>query len=449
MKWSNTVSNLTLALLLAVVGSLACADRIQPPRVLTATETAAAGERPFAAVLFPYIPDSGGDDFSTLISTLEGWFEAANTEIDLELTMDPNMDLYDFSTLATLLGDGPDSTNMVEIDTLLLGELVSQGLVQPLPFLVGDFGLLATAIAAAEVNSTTYAVPTYLCGNYIYSWDSSVAGVGTGQELVDFLNQHPDPTATALTGNFKGSWTLPSFYVDAWADTHSNDPRQVATSYDLPLDQDTMSIFPAVVDLCGSDGGLCLSGAYKDNTGAETLFAQDKANGFVGYSERLFYILEARGGNVALPWVISAPMGVDSNPVMFVDGLVLNPNCTGQCASDAATFSAFMSSLDVRNLIAFSEDVSPRTFPRYLLQALESFYTSAPANQNLIYQQLLPFVQASQALPNEGFPQARLALDPALEAALADVEVQAAESHLGKLVGGVEIRRAPTRFPNL
>lgn len=434
----------------AVLGAHSCASRPEgAPRPATAAAAEAAGGRTFTAVLFPYIPDSGHDGFASLIATLESWFEAANPDIDLQITMDPNMDLYDPATLATLLGSGPGSFNMVELDTLLLGDLVAQNQVQPLPFGVGNLGLLPTAVAAAQVGGTVYGVSTYLCGNYIYSWDSGISGVDTGQGLIDFLTQHPDPAATALIGNFDGSWTLPSLYVDAWADTHSNDPAQVAAAYNLPLDNPTMSIFTPVVDLCGDSGGPCLAGTYKDNTAAETLFAHDQANGFVGYSERLYFILEARGGNIALPSVISAPLGVDSHPVIFVDALVLNPACTGQCAADAETFSTFMSSLQVRNLIAFSGDVSPTTFPRYLLQALASFYTSPPGNQNLIYQQLYPFVQQAQALPNQGFPQARLQLNPALEQALTGGAATEREPLVGRRIHGVEIRHAPTRFPDL
>ena len=442
-----------LAPVLVLLGSLACTvQRERPVGAAPETVTSEAvklGERTFSAVLFPYIPDAGNDNFASLISALEGRFEAANPDIDLVLTIDPNMDLYDMGTLSTLLGTGPGAVNMVELDTILFGDLVAQSMLQALPFDPGDLGLLPTALAAAEVGGTYYGVPTYLCGNYIYSWDEGITDVDTGQGLIDFLAQHPDPAATALVGNFKGSWTLPSLYVDAWADTHSNDPAQVAGSYNLPLDQTTMDAFSPVVDLCGANGGDCLAGSYKDNTLAETLFAHNQANGLVVYSERLFYVLQARGGDVSLPYVISAPLGVNSNPVMFVDALALNPACTGQCAADAETFSYFMSSLEVRNLIAFSNDVSPKTFPRYLLQALESFYTSPAGSENLIYQQLAPFVGQARAFPNQGFPQARLQLNPALVEALAGDELMVAESPVGRALRGVEILRAPARFPDM
>ena len=98
---------------------------------------------------------------------------------------------------------------------------------------------------------------------------------------------------------------------------------------------------------------------------------------------------------------------------MFVDALVLNPNCQEQCSQDAATFSNFMSSLEVRNLIAFSEDASSPATPRYLLQALEKFYRSPPASNNSVYMQLTPFVESAKSFPN-GFRESRDALNEKL-----------------------------------
>lgn len=441
-------ASLATALLALCLSS--CVQRPQP-QTAAAVPAPALGERVFKAVLFPYIPDSVGDDFAGLKSKLEAWFEAANPEIDLKIVIDSDMNLYDLSsngTVATLLGTGPGAANVVELDTILLGDLVDMGWVQPLPFSISGLDLYPASVSSATVGSTVYGVPTYLCGNYIYSWEEGIRQVSTGKGLISFL-ENLDPSVTPLVGNFKGSWTLPSLYVDAWADTFTNDPSQVAASYELPLDQTTMSVFQGVVNLCGDKGGKCLDGTFKDNTAAETLFAQNKANGFVGYSERLFYILKARDGNLALPYVISAPLGVGSNPVMFVDALMMNPACTGQCAADAEAFSKFMSSLKVRNLIAFSQDGTDLTLPRYLLQALRTFYTTPPGSENLIYQQIRPILDGDRQYPNRGFPKARLKLNLALTKALTGADVlEQAERPVGQVIDGVEILHAPARFPS-
>lgn len=187
----------------------------------------------------------------------------------------------------------------------------------------------------------------------------------------------------------------------------------------------------------------CLDGTYKDNTAAETSFANGGANGFVGYSERLFFILSANSSQPNLS-VASAPMDAGNQPVMFVDALVFNPACTGSCLQDAQSFATFMSTLEVRNLIAFSQDAPPGTFPRYLLQANGSFYSSQPAASDPIYQGLwVNHVSLAQPYPNQGFPEARGALNETL---LARLKLDAATLEEGRRRAD-EHPFAPSRFP--
>jgi thiamine pyridinylase len=63
-------------------------------------------------------------------------------------------------------------------------------------------------------------------------------------------------------------------------------------------------------------------------------------------TERLFFIRKANPG-LPLPQVISVPLGAGTHPVVFVDALVLNAHCTGDCLGDAQTFSEFMSTPEV------------------------------------------------------------------------------------------------------
>jgi thiamine pyridinylase len=372
----------------------------------------AVAQTSFKLVLFPYIPDSADDNFKSLIQRLEAGFEAQNPNIDLQVIIDVNMNLYDFApggTLDTLLGNGAGAAQVVEVDTLLMGTLTANKWVQPVR--LSNPGVLPVAWQAATVGGVAYGVPTYLCSNVIYSF-SSVAGAANGTNLVALLSA-VRPGVTPLVGNYNGSWTLPSFYVDAWADT--NGSARIAASYDLPLDQKTMGFFPSIVNSCATDSrNPCLDGSYSD-TQAETLFATGKANGFIGYTERLFYIRSANKG-APLPFVMTDPIGGGSHPVMFVDSLVFNPNCTGSCLTTAQAVATYMSSLAVRNLIAFSQDGPQGTLPRYLLQASQGFYVAEPAASDPMYKAYLPIVQAAQPFPNAGFPQARTALNTALNA---------------------------------
>ncbi len=370
------------------------------------------------AVLFPYIPDSAGDNFQSLIQRLESGFESTHPGVDVQITINASIDVYDYGpngTLSKLLGSGPDAVQVVEVDTLLMGNLTQSGWVQPVG--MANPGVLPTAWQAATVQNVTYGVPTYLCSNVIYSESSAVTAAANGTNLVGILSG-VKPGTRPLVGNYAGSWTLPSFYVDAWADTEGT--AGMATAYQLPLDQKTMMFFSSVVNVCATNATTnpCLNGAYANNTAAETAFASGAANGFIGYTERLFYIRKANPQR-PLPSVTSAPIGGGSNPAMFVDALVFNPSCTGACLGAAQAFAAYMSSVPVRNLIAFSQDGPPGTLPRYLLQANEVFYASQPAASDPMYRAYAPIVRAARPYPNSGFPDSRRALNQALLATFA------------------------------
>jgi thiamine pyridinylase len=394
----------------------------------TTPEGDQAARRPLDAVLFGYIPDAGNDGFAGLQARLERDFEAEHPEIDLRLVIDGNIDLYDLSAngqLATYFGTGDGSADVLELDMVLLADLVANGWIAParveLPAIV------PSAEEAVTLDGTRYGTPTYLCGNFIYSRAPELEGADDANELLEILGKAAGPGAPPLIGNYAGSWTLPSFYLDAWADGHDNAPASVQTAYPLPLDEVTVAPLRALTDSCASSGkNPCLDKTYKDNTKAELAFAQGQAGGFVGYSERLHYIVAA-APSAPLPKVISAPMGNGNKPISFTDALVTSASCTEACRDDADAFITFMSALERRQLIAFSQDVPPDApagvTPRYLLQALSSFYTTEPAASNPIYRALQPVVTSqSRSFPNAGFPQARGELSRALNDALRPAE---------------------------
>ncbi|WP_224368696.1 hypothetical protein [Hyalangium versicolor] len=375
--------------------------------------------RALKAVLFPYIPDSAGDNFASLKQRLEHDFEQLHSDIDLDIVFDLNLDVYDLSeggTLNRLLGEGSEAAQVVEIDSLLLGELVSKGWIQPVPAEVGD--AFPTARQAVSIQGKSYGTPTYLCTNVVYSVGPSIHSATDGDSLVHILSSL-DTGKTPLVANYDGSWTLPAWYMDAWADTHP--AEEVSKSLALPLDAPAMGEFKKVVDGCANaqNANPCLDGTYADNSLPEEAFAKGQANGFMGYTERLWVIRHANP-NLPLPQVMSAPLGTGSHPVIFVDTLVLNAHCTGDCLEDAHDFSEFMSTPEVRSIIAFSQDAPQGTLPRYLLQASQSFYQQQPASVDPMYQQYAPIVSGARTYPTQGFPENRKTLQSAIQQGLQD-----------------------------
>ncbi|NTX41602.1 extracellular solute-binding protein [Myxococcus sp. CA033] len=369
--------------------------------------------RPLKAVLFPYIPDAAGDGFASLKQRLEADFERANSDIDLDIVFDSQLDLYDLDeggALNQLLGQGTGAAQVVEVDTLILGSLASKGWIQPVPVQPGVSH--PAAEEAVRISGEDYGVPTYLCTYVVYSRSPQLQTATDGASLVQILGD-VSPGKRPLAVNFDGSWTLPSSYLDAWADTHPG--AALASAITLPLDSPSVASFKTVVDSCALEQGVnpCLDGTYDSNTVAEEAFATEQANGFMGYTERLFFIRQARPSQ-PLPQVISVPLGTGSAPAVFVDALVLNANCTGTCAQDAHAFTEFMSDPEVRRLIAFSEDAPAGTSPRYLLQANRAFYQQEPARSDPMYQKFEPLLTGARPYPNQGFPENRKALQTAL-----------------------------------
>ncbi|WP_426731731.1 hypothetical protein [Myxococcus faecalis] len=373
--------------------------------------------RPMKAVLFPYIPDTVGDDFASLAARLEADFEREHSDIDLDIVFDANLDVYDLDeggTLNQLLGSGPAAAQVVEVDTLILGSLVSKGWIQPVTPAAGT--VHPAAEEAVRISGTSYGMPTYLCTYVVYSHSTNIRSATNGATLVDILRE-VSPGKRPLAANFDGSWTLPSSYIDAWGDTHPADALPGALA--LPLDATTLAPFETVVDSCAMEPGVnpCLDGTYADNTAAEEAFASEQANGFMGYTERLVPILKARPG-MALPDVVSVPLGGGSAPTVFVDALVVNAGCTGTCAQDAKALTTFLGSTEVRGLIAFSGEGPQGTLPRYLLQANRAFYQQEPARSDPMYRKFEPLIHGARPFPSQGFPENRKAMQAALLDAL-------------------------------
>lgn len=402
------------AALLTITG---CAATHPGSAEVSSTMPVASGRLVLKAVLFPYIPDSVGDKYQSLIQRLKSGFESKTPNVDLQIIIDDKLDPYDYApngALSKLLGSGEGAAQVVEVDTILMGNLAQSRWVVPVG--IPNPGVLPTAWQAASIQGVAYGVPTYLCTNVVYAENGVIASAVNGTNLVALLAAIK-PGLPPLIGNYKGSWALSSTYIDAWADT--NGTAGMAAAYQMPLDQKTMTSFPLVVNACATNStkNPCLDGSYKDNNDAEVAFAKGGANGFIGYTERLFYIRQANNA-LPLPYVISAPIGGGSNPAMFVDALVFNPGCTGACLSAAQAFATYMSTVAVRNLIAFSQDGPSGTLPRYLLQANQMFYASEPASSDPMYKAYAPIVQRAQPYPNSGFPDARKALNAAVESAL-------------------------------
>lgn len=113
---------------------LLCVLMAATPSVGRAQAQTPTPKTQFRVALFPYLPDTLGDKFLSLLARVEREFEAQNQSIDLVLRpLDPNDDFYDSATLSKWLTADPAGGGyaMVEVDTVVLGELIDANLLTP------------------------------------------------------------------------------------------------------------------------------------------------------------------------------------------------------------------------------------------------------------------------------------------------------------------------------
>src|SRR6266478_1757474 len=118
--------------------------------------------------LFPYLPDSGRDQFASFTRFVEGAFRTKYPTINLVLRpMDPNDDFYDWDTLKAWLTSPAEKPgyDLIEVDTVLLGDLVTAGLVAPWERVPGTADWHPVSARAVRINDAVYGIPHLLCGH--------------------------------------------------------------------------------------------------------------------------------------------------------------------------------------------------------------------------------------------------------------------------------------------
>ncbi|KAL5516627.1 hypothetical protein EMCRGX_G002011 [Ephydatia muelleri] len=117
-------------------------------------------------LIYPYIPDLNKDGLKSLRNYIKKRAEEMNSDITVQVDGDPNLfDLYKLDNLRTYLGSGARAYDVVEVDTILLGELVTSNLIQPDPnpvVPVNDISFLRSAVDAVRYNGHQYGIPTLI-----------------------------------------------------------------------------------------------------------------------------------------------------------------------------------------------------------------------------------------------------------------------------------------------
>jgi thiamine pyridinylase len=125
--------------------------------------------------LYEYVPGYGeGDTLADFRQCVIEQFEKENQDIDLVLPKSSDAySSYNPDDVKAWLGDGKDGEryDLVEIDTLLLGDVISAA--QPWD-LDDRSDYIDAGLAAGTIDQKLYAVPHLLCSHFLFGRDSDL-----------------------------------------------------------------------------------------------------------------------------------------------------------------------------------------------------------------------------------------------------------------------------------
>ncbi|WP_394847527.1 extracellular solute-binding protein [Pendulispora brunnea] len=364
------------------------------PQTSGSTDQALTGKRTLRVALYPFIPADidGKEGFTKLRAMLEARFEEQNPDVDLVLAeMDPNAaEFYDRAKLAAWLRDVQD---VVEIDTALMGDIAGE-LAEWNDPNRGDWH--PAAREAVTYRGRSYGVPHLQCSHFVYTRDAAVVTAKTVTELAQRLEALPAP---ALGAPIRGTWTLPSLFLDAYEDRHPGASLAGVISRPGFPNARLVEGLASLVRTCAvGDTNPCLDATYDNPNVAMDDFAAKKTGAYIGFSESLHRILVQRKDTAPI-FVTSAPLGEGSYPLLFTDALVRGKKCKGACARDAQAFADFLTSPATMELVMMGDDLDSGV-PRYLLPATRSAYHSPRVKNDSTYRVLESLTRRAEPYPN-------------------------------------------------
>lgn len=373
--------------------------------------------------VYPWIPDLGNDRLEGLKSMIKSDFEKLHS--DISLTVSTDWDPYDVDKVAGNFSSETEPFDILEIDTILLGEVVDKGVVQPLDLfkygLKDDF--FSVGIDAVSYKGAYYGVPTLNCANVLIelisgdvppSESSILCSLETGEhslgDLKDIVRRYHKlfKGVSPMIGDFRGKWTLPLMYLDAYVDKHGK--KSVQEGVDAPIDEpdvfDNMKWFMKLdEDTDGINKGA--SDGYDSAAARDKAISQSDHIMLYGYSEWLSQVMSDKMNqekHIHASCIIAPPLGAENNLLTFTDACIVNKGqfADARKASAIVKFLKFYTSLSFRNKYGEGHDLKKPHPPRYVLIARKDFYTDGFGATDKNYQKLREVFRYSVAAPNHG-----------------------------------------------
>jgi thiamine pyridinylase len=327
--------------------------------------------RPLRVALYPFVPQMTG-----LFTRVEQSFENTYPEIDVQI-IDLSDNYYDETSPHAITNTDAD---VYELDSVFIDDFVANGRIQPLAQdLLAPRTFLPVAEAAVVANGSTYAVPHWVCTNFLFATrGDKIANAQSVLEIQQAIGESHSINQGLLI-DMKGRSTLGELYLDALLDRDKTFAKASMHLTVATFDSGVADMLKSVRSLC--DGDMCRDSDYHKMEGFYARrFAHHGGRAMTGYSERLYYVGEenltacSKKECVTLGEMVARPLPLSesgSQPFAWVDAFAVSASCTNQCLTDAETFIQHTTSFpEVRALLLPSHGHAPR----YLLPALAALY---------------------------------------------------------------------------
>ena len=392
-------------------------------------------QRELKVGIYPIV-DINNDQYKSLLTWIEATFEGQNPDIDLTIFSPLNdvVDVYNQESVAAYF-QTTDAAHILEIDALILGDTVNTGVIAEIDQY--KYGLLldnylSLSLEAAAINGVYYAVPTYICGNFLMGINTDQTGTSTcplsnGKDSYEKLgavlyqcktDMINPPRKLTLLGNINDSsnYTLPLIYIDAYIDKYGadsvydviNEPERILIdlepAYNL-LEYLRFCLFEN--QDFNIDGCMCSNGTVEDLDYLTNRIIGGESITVYGFSEFSGYFLKRAadmGVQIDIYDIIAPPLSYFNHLLMYTDGLIINKaKLTPNTQPDIDAFIQFYTSLNTRLSIAFGDDIPGSHPARYLLQARKDFYSDSRVTGDGIYAKLSPFYSMLWLLQTKTF----------------------------------------------
>ena len=389
--------------------------------------------------IFKYIPDLAGDQLTGLSRFIADEFKK---EHGVSVTVEAVSDPYDLKRLTSKhLTNSADAYDVMEVDTVMLGELAKSGNLQVLEkyFEVTKDVFTSSAVesvrCAPHLKPHLYGVPTLQCAKFLMEL-TDVNRTPEGQRLLkdgisfdqlkEALDREDDSGhRVLLVGDFRGRWGLPTLYLDAYVSKHGKEPllEDIDGSVaDLKLIEELKEFTDCGRLADGSNPGI--DGKFHED---HELFIREVTDSehilMYAYSENMAEALQRaaeRNRHKSILHIISPPLQ-SYNLLTYTDAVVVNKHkfADPKRAADIIKFVDFYTSLPFRTSLAFGQDLPPSVlYPRYVLPARKDFFTKTAAANDVYYKEFHAALKYSTAVPNCDIYYKRPFLQAQLEEAL-------------------------------